>query len=1053
MKFKKVEIQAFRAYEELANGTFDFNISKDDQEVTADFVSIFAPNGFGKTSFYDAVEYGLTDSIDRFLKNVKLNKEAAKSERQLNSNMRGQYLLRNKYAPESLDTEINIHFTDSNLPSIKKKIDKVNRKGTVDFHFSESRVQNKYFQSVILSQDWIDAFLKVEDPSVRYDKFMSYFGDKKLDDYYKKIIELINQNDKAIDDLKIKLTGVQQVLDFSGDKDILKKVNDKIIELQTLNEIINPVLETHSETDSFNLSNFISERLNDINFQNKKQEELLSFISNIFSEDTDVVGIENYFNSKIEFTKSDKAQIELLSLIEKFTKRDKSINELNQINVNQKQLVLEKEKVENVFNLFAEYIQIRDEILKIEDKIAKENDNKKEIEKDVLKLRILDSDQKSKLENLNKQIIEIESHIEDLPLLNKTYKDNTIKFTDLKTKIESEDLKIKPLLKSQLDLELELKELNSAIQNIEKKQYPSINEKLFFDFKNLILEIEKNETNLKEKSKNLEKLNLQIKEQENLNKDITKFILKGAEIIDKNQETTCPLCNFEYASYIELSQRVANNNLLSELLSSLVKQRTDIEIQIDSLSELQKNSIERLTNSLGQNLFQKTDALSKVSKDIRDIEIIKKNLTDEFNELAESLQKFNLMLGGLSYEDYTKVQEDKLIIIKGELSKHNQVIEKNLKVLKTKTSELEIISNRVTTLEKTISQSKEKEAYLKITDYYKFQFPNQEIALRLIEEQLGTIANLITSNVTQIDGLQKSIKDLDETLKKFTKESVDSELLLKTEDKSKLVNKILSFEQDIKSKLDIDTISDKDSLINQLNDKRASIKVKFDNNEQRIKNYKLLIELKKNVEPFLKYEQAKKTEADIKERKYFLEKKVKKELEIEKNAVSSYLGEQIKSFFYEDIINDIYRRIDPHPDYKKIKFICDFKEDKPKLNVYLLKDELSDDPIIPNLYFSAAQLNILSLSIFLAKALNAKDNKDNPIDCIFIDDPIQSMDSINVLSTIDLFRSIMVNEKKQIILSTHDENFHNLLQKKMPSNLFRSKFMELETFGKVKQNL
>lgn len=102
------------------------------------------------------------------------------------------------------------------------------------------------------------------------------------------------------------------------------------------------------------------------------------------------------------------------------------------------------------------------------------------------------------------------------------------------------------------------------------------------------------------------------------------------------------------------------------------------------------------------------------------------------------------------------------------------------------------------------------------------------------------------------------------------------------------------------------------------------------------------------------------------------------------------------------------------------------------------------------MYFSTAQLNILSLSIFLAKALNAKDDKRIPIECIFIDDPIQSMDSINILSTIDLLRSIVVNHKKQIILSTHDENFHNLLKKKMPSNLFNSKFMELETFGKVK---
>lgn len=70
-----------------------------------------------------------------------------------------------------------------------------------------------------------------------------------------------------------------------------------------------------------------------------------------------------------------------------------------------------------------------------------------------------------------------------------------------------------------------------------------------------------------------------------------------------------------------------------------------------------------------------------------------------------------------------------------------------------------------------------------------------------------------------------------------------------------------------------------------------------------------------------------------------------------------------------------------------------------------------------------------------------------------MDDPIQSMDSINILSTIDLLTSIVVNQQKQVILSTHDENFHNLLQKKIPSDLFKSKFMELETFGKVKANV
>lgn len=90
------------------------------------------------------------------------------------------------------------------------------------------------------------------------------------------------------------------------------------------------------------------------------------------------------------------------------------------------------------------------------------------------------------------------------------------------------------------------------------------------------------------------------------------------------------------------------------------------------------------------------------------------------------------------------------------------------------------------------------------------------------------------------------------------------------------------------------------------------------------------------------------------------------------------------------------------------------------------------------------------MSIFLAKALHAKDDDGQSVDCIFIDDPIQAMDSINILSTIDLLRSLVANYNKQIILSTHDENFHRLLEKKIPPGYFDSKFIELETFGKVK---
>ena len=63
MKFKKVELNAFRAYKNKENGTFDFTL--DNETKIANFISIYAPNGFGKTSFYDGVEWAMTNRIAR----------------------------------------------------------------------------------------------------------------------------------------------------------------------------------------------------------------------------------------------------------------------------------------------------------------------------------------------------------------------------------------------------------------------------------------------------------------------------------------------------------------------------------------------------------------------------------------------------------------------------------------------------------------------------------------------------------------------------------------------------------------------------------------------------------------------------------------------------------------------------------------------------------------------------------------------------------------------------------------------------------------------------
>ena len=173
----------------------------------------------------------------------------------------------------------------------------------------------------------------------------------------------------------------------------------------------------------------------------------------------------------------------------------------------------------------------------------------------------------------------------------------------------------------------------------------------------------------------------------------------------------------------------------------------------------------------------------------------------------------------------------------------------------------------------------------------------------------------------------------------------------------------------------------------------------------------------------MQYIDSKNKQKELEEYKKDLEKKVKvsEKIASEKKQLEAKIEKDVKNFFHEELINQIYSKIDPHPEFKKVQFSCTFENGTGKLNVYV-KDEV-----------------------------NNKDDNGNDVNCIFIDDPIQSMDSINILATIDLFRSLVSNYDKQIILSTHDENFHRLLEKKIPTEYFDSKFIELETFGTVKR--
>jgi hypothetical protein len=91
-----------------------------------------------------------------------------------------------------------------------------------------------------------------------------------------------------------------------------------------------------------------------------------------------------------------------------------------------------------------------------------------------------------------------------------------------------------------------------------------------------------------------------------------------------------------------------------------------------------------------------------------------------------------------------------------------------------------------------------------------------------------------------------------------------------------------------------------------------------------------------------------------------------------------------------------------------------------------------DDPIYgisseyPESVLSSSQLNSLALSIFLSLNLGIR---ILPLDAALVDNLLQTLDSINLLGVVDLLRRARGN--RQLLISTHDERFGRLLERKL----------------------
>lgn len=1047
MKLEKVKIQAFRAYDTVENGTFDFCVAGKGH---ADFVSLYAPNGFGKTSFYDAVEFAFTNSISRFTR-TGINQDASKSQKVAAKGIEDkQFVLRNKFSAAALNTFVEVYTGDSNVP-ITRNVE-LPRKGSVDFDFSGKKAVNKYFTEVVLAQEWIDAFLLVDNAEDRYEKFVQYFGDKDLHCYFKKLVELSNANEKQIDALQDDIKKLAKDLDFAGDKEVLSKVNASIAALAKSGESLQQVDENFSEKQSLAFANQISHRLNDIAKEQQSLEQKLSELNILDTGSKISAGIETYYKTQEQKQSLEKEKAALEKIVGLFNELGKNENQEKAILENITTLESVKRAQQDILQKMDSYLLLQKVKNKLEADIKSVEKTKLDAAKKVKDASVKHGATKASIDQINEQIATLEQSLKDIASLNETNSKNKTTADQLQKNITALNAAIKSLTEQKAYLALTVQACSKAISLNKAGKFPNTSDAVFKEFEKQIEALKTESQAVSDLETQLKILNGAIKKQEAFNEELEDFIARGAAIADEAQLSACPLCSHDYKTYAALSASIASNELLSELMKGLLAQRSTLESALKKLQAQIKKQQDKYSTDLQKKYAALQNSLLDLDATIEKNKADKKKTEQSLKQVSDAVKNYQKSLVVQSYDVYVKNIQDQLTKLHTDSKAPATALKEQSKLLQAAKTAQKQAENTLQALQDSMVKLLKDKTYATVLAFLAAHFPKTTAPQKSLQLIIAATDKKINTEHSALKKLRLQIASLKKAIESHALKSTSAQLTELTKTLTSIQAVILDVERRAAALLKVKIAHlTKAALQKIITTRRNEISGQIEDMVSLASRFLLLADLRKNVEPYLKFQKAKTEEEALLTRIGFLERTVQQYLHTERSRVIEHLDKQINSFFYQDLINDLYSRIDPHPDYKKVRFICDFNEDKPRLNVCLYQSAQSGSPIIPNLYFSTAQLNILSLSIFLAKALNTKDEKGKPINCIFIDDPIQSMDGINILSTIDLFRSIVLNQQKQIILSTHDHNFHNLLKKKMPPQYFKSKFLELETFGKVRQ--
>lgn len=167
-------------------------------------------------------------------------------------------------------------------------------------------------------------------------------------------------------------------------------------------------------------------------------------------------------------------------------------------------------------------------------------------------------------------------------------------------------------------------------------------------------------------------------------------------------------------------------------------------------------------------------------------------------------------------------------------------------------------------------------------------------------------------------------------------------------------------------------------------------------------------------------------------------------IEALREAASRVVTERVKEI--EPLLSDIYSRIDVHPAFSVVRFLASVVRGRGQLSTVVSDPVSGVECDFPSAVLSSSQMNALAVCTFLSLNLGMS---RPPLEATILDDPLQSLDDVNLLGLVDLLRR--TKDQRQLFVSTHDERFGKLLARKLRprSSKQRTVVIELEGWSRT----